>query len=221
MIRAALALIIVLVASSPSRAEAFHLDDASLKLDTTAALAAQPEAPVEPAASSVDPAPEGNPAFGLEGHRAWSMQFGTALVHDSTDYNLSFNLHHFLDDDFELLLSFGGWLFDQQDGDSAAGGSFSFGFRYHALGDEQRDWTGYFDFGIGILGANDEVPDGGTAFDFIPRAGVGATFRLGDGPERLDVGVRWQHISNATILGSDDNPARDSLMFYVGIMVPF
>lgn len=191
----------------------FRLDDASLLIDHEVARSAEQQADESEQLA--------NPSFGNEGHRAWSMQVGASFVHDSTDYNLSFNLHHFLEDDFEMLLSFGGWFFDQDDGDAAAGGSFSLGFRYHALGDEKRDWTGYFDFGIGLLGATDEVPDEGTSFNFIPRAGVGATFRLGTGPERLDVGVRWQHISNATIMGSDDNPARDSLMFYVGIMVPF
>ena len=213
--------IVTMIVASAAHGESGTLGlSHSLLIDSAAvaAVAVQDEQPAaEPASDAIDTAPR----FGEEGHWSWSLQFGTAFVHDSTDFNLTWNPSVFLADDFELVLSLGGWYFDQDDGDDAGGGSFSFGFRIHALGDEAKDWTGYLELGIGVLGTSDEVPVDGTEFNFLPRAGVGATFRLGDGPERFDVGVRWHHISNATLGGSDDNPARDAPMVYFGVIVPF
>jgi len=36
-----------------------------------------------------------------------------------------------------------------------------------------------------------------------------------------DIGIGWQHYSNASITGSDDNPARDSFQVRAGVMFPF
>jgi hypothetical protein len=75
--------------------------------------------------------------------------------------------------------------------------------------------------GIGVMGATGDVPDGGTPFDLMPRAGIGVTKQLTDDGLRLDVGVRWHHISNARINGDDENPSRDGAMLYAGLIFPF
>jgi hypothetical protein len=33
--------------------------------------------------------------------------------------------------------------------------------------------------------------------------------------------VGWHHISNASSAGSDDNPARDGVRVYLGVVFPF
>lgn len=83
--------------------------------------------------------------------------------------------------------------------------------------------TFFADFGIGLLAGFDEVPDGGTGFNFLPRLGVGYTHALTEteAGSRLTLGLRWHHISNARIEGDERNPARDSLMFYAEIQFPF
>ena len=73
----------------------------------------------------------------------------------------------------------------------------------------------------------DNVPDGGTGFDFLPRLGGGFTKALTpseDGESRgprLMIGVRWHHISNGRIASDTRNPSRDSILGYIAITFPF
>lgn len=178
------------------------------------------EAPANPDAANLPPKPSRN--FGEAGGNWFSIAGGVAFADDSTDYNVPFTWHHFLADEFEVNLGLAAWYHDQDEGDEAASGSFSLGFRWHFLDDKVSDrYTVYGDIGIGVMGSSDEVPPDGTEFNFIPRAGIGATWRFSDGPARLDAGVRWQHISNASTSGADDNPARDAPMVYLGVVFPF
>lgn len=137
---------------------------------------------------------------------------------DSTDLMLAVAVHHFLSPEVELLGQIEAFSFDQ-DGDNAFGAGPSFELRWHFW--RPGRWTTFANAGIGVLGSTDDVPAGGTSFNFTPRAGLGATCRLGGGATRLVGGVRWHHISNATFSGEDDNPDRDGVMFYAGVMIPF
>ncbi|MFN9991847.1 MAG: acyloxyacyl hydrolase, partial [Phycisphaerales bacterium] len=91
--------------------------------------------------------------------------------------------------------------------------------RWHFLNKERM--TVYADLGIGVLFTTDDVPSDGTSFNFTPRAGAGITHRLGDSANRFELGVRWAHISNARTSGDGDNPSRDSIMLYGGVIFPF
>ena len=155
----------------------------------------------------------------------WSVQSGVAFTSNNTGVNGRLSLHHFVADDFEVNGSLGGWG-HFQDGDDEASIAFDLGFRWHFIneGRSHADGLGmtvYADTGIGMLYATGEVPSGGTRYNFTPRAGLGATWPIGDGPARLDAGVRWQHLSNASTAGSDDNPSRDAAMVYLGVILPF
>ena len=83
----------------------------------------------------------------------------------------------------------------------------------------------FTDLGIGLLGATDPVPrrggTEGTKFNFTPRIGGGFTRQLNDEGVRLEVGLRWAHVSNGRISGNDENPGRDSMMLYTGLIFPF
>ncbi|HRQ71803.1 MAG TPA: acyloxyacyl hydrolase [Phycisphaerales bacterium] len=139
---------------------------------------------------------------------------------DNTDYNAFLAWSKFLVDDVEFMLELGGWYHDQPD-DDAFGFNPNLVFRWHFLKSEDLAWTVYADAGVGLLLATDDVPQGGTNFNLMPRAGAGVTRRITDDGARLILGVRWHHISNARINGQDENPSRDALMFYAGVTFPF
>jgi len=185
----------------------------TLPITSTLAFADQP-------ADAPDPVIERPQLFGASGTDWVSVGAGVAVSDDSTDYNLYGTYHIFIATDFEFDFTLGGWYF-AQDEDDAGGISPSIGFRWHFI--NEQSWSLYTDFGIGILGSTDDVPNDGSTFNFMPRIGMGATIALGDtsnGP-RLDLGVRWHHISNASQWGTDDNPSRDGGMFYAGVMFQF
>jgi hypothetical protein len=138
--------------------------------------------------------------------------------HDSTDYNLMIAWNYFMVRNVELSVELNGWFMDQS-GDNAFAINPAFVFRWHFFNEGR--WTLYTDAGIGILLSTEDTPAGGTQFNFTPRFGGGATYRLDDAGTRLQVGARWHHISNARIHGDSENPSRDGVMAYVGVMIPF
>ena len=161
--------------------------------------------------------------FGRAGSWWWSVGSGVANdFSDATDINAHGIISTFLADELEFGVEAAGWYFDQP-GQNTGGVSGSMIFRWHFAHDDDYRWSVFGDVGIGLLGGFDEVPDGGTGFNFLPRAGLGFTHVLTDelnGP-RLTLGARWHHISNARIEGEERNPGRDSLMGYFEIQFPF
>lgn len=171
--------------------------------------------------SDAKPAEADTRLFGRAGSEWITIGLGyTNNFQDDQAYDVHASYSRFLVDEVEFALELGAWYFDQT-GDNAAGLSPTINFRWHALHDEKFTWTGYLDVGIGVLFATDNVPEGGTGFDFTPRAGAGFTRELDDHGTRLQIGLRWQHISNGRIEGDERNPGRDSLMVYAGIIFPF
>lgn len=158
--------------------------------------------------------------FASAGSDWWSFGGGGAVGRNThIDGNIYGAWSHFIADDVEFATELGVWYYSQE-GDDAAGINPNIVFRWHFVHEE--DFTVYADIGIGVLLATDNVPSDGTSFDFTPRAGVGATIALNDrGDERLIVGLRWAHVSNARIQGDDDNPGLDSIMLYSGFQFPF
>lgn len=186
--------------------------------DRSEASADAADARVEPAVSAT---------FGTKGSTWWSVSASGMVDDDAAnkDYSLRFTYHRFLAEDFELNLALTGWFHDQ-DVDDEASGSFDLGFRYHFLSDRDRGWSVYGDIGIGFMLSSGPVPEDGTDYNFTPRAGVGVTLELpdqlgGDIGARLDLGVGWQHYSNASTSGSDENPGRDSIYVRAGVIFPF
>lgn len=194
---------------------------------STPATAPAPEgrlAPTQPIELDTAAALAGDPAkgYGRSDGRWWlTLGGGTAWDFDE-DYD--FNLHvagsTFIADELEFAVELGGWYF-LQEGPDTGGVNGSFLFRWHFWHDEAFDWTVYGDVGIGLLGAFDDTPVGGTSFNFTPRAGAGFTKLLDEAGTRLQVGVRWHHISNGRIEGDGRNPSRDSIMLYAGVVFPF
>lgn len=206
----------------------FDGDGARLAVAQRAAQAAAGGEGAKPAAEpgsegNAEGAPEATSRY-LQPGRWWGGVIGgyaRGLSDDSNDYNLAFTLSTFLIERFELLMEFGGWWFDQP-GDDALGINWNLIFRFHVLTFGDRDeWTVFLEGGAGVLGTTDNVPEGGTGFNFTPRAGGGFTRALGDSEARFVMGVRWHHISNARINGDDRNPGRDGINVYAGVVFPF
>ena len=206
----------------------------SLTINISDILTRAADLPAQPAPASAPGAHEQPHAtaeralgYGLAGSRWWTI--GTAYANnfkDASDINVHFAFSQFLDDELEFAVEGAGWYF-HQNGDDTGGISASMVFRWHIWHPKDFKWTVFGDAGIGILGSFDNVPDGGTGFNFLPRLGGGFTYALNDsidgesrGP-RLMVGVRYHHISNGRISGDSRNPARDGIAIYAGLVIPF
>jgi len=158
-------------------------------------------------------------AYGLAGSKSFTLGTGWAPDFDgSLDANFHASFNYFLVNNVEISFEAGLWHFNQP-GDNEGGLSGSMVFRWHFVNEDP--WTLFVDAGIGVLGTSGNVPDGGTSLNFLPRLGVGGTYRLTDDGLRLIAGLRWHHISNARIQGDEDNPARYAPMLYAGLVFPF
>lgn len=187
------------------------------------AAAEAPETPGESAEPDAD-----RPGYGQAG-TTW-LTFGAAYA-NNFDKDHDINLHgawsKFLADRLEFSVEAAAWYFDQE-GENTVGLSGMLILRYHFWSGPQGDfdWSTFFEGGSGMLVGLDNVPDGGTGFNFIQRAGFGITKDLdsSDGPNhgaRLLLGLRWHHISNGRINGDGRNPARDSLLAWAGVVIEF
>ncbi len=159
-------------------------------------------------------------AFGERGSERLTLNIGAAEDEGTaTDIQLlGVAWSRFVVEDVEMLVEGSAWHFEQE-GDDAQGLALTLGTRWHLL--NRRSWSLFLEGGIGVLGATDNVPEGGTGFDFMPRLGLGGTIDIGDSGVRAIMGVRWHHISNGRIHGDVANPSRDAPMVYVGLSLPF
>lgn len=166
-----------------------------------------------------DPAPAAA-RFGAEGSQWWTVGAGVATdFSKATDGSLRGAYSTFLVDDVEFSAELNAWYFNQS-GPNAVGLNPAILFRWHFY--NEGPWTLFGDIGIGVLLATDSVPRDGTVFNFTPRVGVGFTRELDELTQtRLQVGLRWHHVSNARLLGEGDNPSRDGLLLYAGLQFPF
>ena len=81
-------------------------------------------------------------------------------------------------------------------------------------------WAGttvFIDASFGPFEASEDVPPGGTRFNFVTRAGLGGTYRL-DERLHLMLGARYWHLSNARIEGVERNPGVNGVEVYCGLM---
>lgn len=160
------------------------------------------------------------PRFGAEG--SWWFSGGAGVAdnfNDATDFAVHLGVSYFLADDVEIAGELVFWRYDLED-DSTFGVNPNLVFRWHFV--NERSYSLYADLGIGLVFSADDVPDDGTSVNFTPRAGLGMTFLVDETRGwRGQVGVRWAHVSNARVKGDDENPSRDSLMVYAGIIIPF
>jgi hypothetical protein len=181
---------------------------------------AQPEGEIKAPDLSLDLAKPRVTPFGEARSRWWTVGAGVAYDWgEATDLNLQGGYSYFLVKNVEFSAELNAWYFHQH-GPDGIGINPAIVLRWHFF--EEGPWTIYADAGIGLLFANEEVPTGGTRFDFTPRVGAGFTRLLDEETGlRMQAGLRWHHISNARLEGEGDNPARDGLMLYATLQFPF
>ena len=172
----------------------------------------QDDGPSQPSSDAILPTP-----FGSAGTWRFNVQAGAGwdIKRDNQEYLAGVSWSYFVIDDVSMELEFNG-LFADQKTDNAAGFNFNLIFRWHFWTEER--WSTYLDFGAGLLLSTDHIPQNGSSFNFTPQGGVGLTYALRE-ETRLILGVRWHHISNANTF--EDNPGRDSILFYSGLSFPF
>lgn len=208
-------LVILAVATASTATAANHVTAAEAAIAERASLLLQP-APA-PAAPASQPELSSTKLRFLDKGK-WTLTLGGGAApdfEDASDVNGFAQVSYFLVKNFEIGFELGGWYFSQPV-KNTGGVSGSLTFKYHFYSTEDRRFTAFADLGIGVLGAFNQVPSGGTNVNFLPRAGAGITYALTD-EARLVTGLRWHHISNAHIRGDGRNPSRNGLMFYAGI----
>lgn len=126
--------------------------------------------------------------------------------------------YYFLDGQaLNIECALGGIDADASGGDTVTA-SVEFMLRSHWI--RMENWSMFVEGGAGVIWSDERFPAGGTRWNFTPQAGLGMTWRLDD-TTHLIGGVRWYHISNANMNGTDRNPGYNSLMVYAGLLFEF
>ena len=154
--------------------------------------------------------------FAAQGADRWTIQSAYAS-HESenTLTSLGFGLEFFIIDDLSISTEFNGSYINQLE-NNAAGANFNLLFRWYFHNEDL--WALYFESGAGFLWATNDIPAGGSDFNFVPQAAIGVSLAL-ENEARLNLAVGWHHISNADLFES--NPGRDSIILHMGMSFPF
>jgi hypothetical protein len=165
-------------------------------------------------------------SYGAEGTSWWNVSGGAASDFDDIeDVHASVGISAFAARDVEVL---GDLLlrYIVQEGNDAVALNPQIAFRWHfyrssdlagfCAGTLENTWTAFLEAGIGIMLSSDDVPPPATSLNFTPRAGAGLTYAIND-RTRIVTSLRWSHVSNADILGNDDNVGSDGLMLILGV----
>ncbi len=79
-----------------------------------------------------------------------------------------------------------------------------------------RDWPLFVDGNGGFQLANDQIPPGGTVWNFSFGFGTGIEVPLSPGTSGL-LGVNYHHISNALGRENDRNPSQNEVRLWIGL----
>jgi len=189
------------VASSGAQASAFTFDD-------TISMQSAPEIKVESAGDQTKRYGE------LNSLRFNVLAGGASNFTDTSLAQGGIGLSWFALAWFSVELELLGMGAFQDEGKDAVGGDLNVLFRWHFWRDAQESISVFGEAGVGFALFSEEVPPGGSNFNFAPQIGVGASFDLGD-DSRLLLGVRWLHLSNART--TDSNDGLDTVLIYAGL----
>ena len=153
---------------------------------------------------------------------SWSVQLygsyaDTFRLGDELTSTVTLAGSYYLVDSFSIGAEAVGYGFETE-GDNIPAAGLNGMLRWHLLTRER--FSLYIDGGGGILYADDQIPRGGTHFNYAARTGVGGTIELAD-DVHLMLGVRYFHLSNGDIHGRRRNPSIDAIETYVGVMWTF
>lgn len=189
--------------------------------EPTAPSAAEQTAP----SASAEAPPAARPGFGDPGW--WGITLGGGGASDGNNINqmnlVSVGLSTFIARDLQLVAEAGGWVVLQEPGSDTGGGSLMVRARWHVWYTTNYGWTIFVDGGLGFLYTGADVPRQGANFNFTPELGGGFTMAMGESARsaRMEIGLRWRHISNGRLQGDDQNPGVDSVMIFSGMTFSF
>ena len=160
---------------------------------------------------------EERPRFGAKGQTRWFLQAGAATEGDGESFGLAGGgISYFFAKGHSVNLALNGLAFDLPDKDPV-GVNLDLLVRSHWIRGE--NWSLYIDGGAGIIVTSSRVPNEGSSFNFTPQIGLGTSINVNkEKDQRLLLGVRYHHISNANTFES--NPGLDTYMGYVGMTFP-
>ena len=123
-------------------------------------------------------------------------------------------LSYYVIDNLSLGAEVSGYRVWQPHGDAYAYSAAGI-LRHHLF---NFDRTSIFaDVSFGPIEATKCIPDTGTYFNFITRAGIGAAYQLNDHLFLIG-GARYFHVSNARLEGGARNPSINGIEGVVGVM---
>lgn len=156
--------------------------------------------------------------FGRDGSRYWMIR-GAVGTDDDSDTMALFGagLQYFIADDVSLNFELNAAGFNQ-DGEDPFGVNLGLILRWHFYVSDDRSFSIYGEGGAGLLVTTEDIPDGASEFNFTPQLGGGVSFDAFENA-RMDVGLRWFHVSNANLY--EFNPGRDHAIIYAELCFPF
>ncbi len=88
--------------------------------------------------------------------------------------------------------------------------------RWSVMGENTTDWPVFIDGNAGYQLANDQIPPGGTVWNFT--FGFGGGFELPvDRDTALLAAIDYHHISNALGRNNDRNPSQNEARLWLGV----
>ena len=124
----------------------------------------------------------------------------------------------YLYDNLSLNVEVGGYHVTQ-DGPDADAASLGIIARHSLLSFGDR-LSLFADVGISGFYASEQVPQGGTNFNYCFRTGPGVMFKLRDNVYLMG-GAHYFHISNASLESPQHNPSINGVEGWVGVMFTF
>jgi hypothetical protein len=195
-------------------AGAFHLEPAIIDPAILGSVAPQDAAPDETPAAA-EAAKPAAAAYGSADTLDFEFTLGPAFDFEETTIGiLDVGVNWFVADGISFGAFVEGLVVDAENDDSWG---FGLGLlaRWHFVREEK--YSLFLEGGVGFAGFSDEVPAGGTDYDFTPRAALGLTYDIGDGA-RLVGKVGWFHVSNGQT--GANNPGLDGMSVAVGLSLP-
>jgi len=211
---ASIATLSSIFAAASASAGAFRLEPTIVDPSVLGSIAAQSGA--EAALSAPAQSAEANTRiYGSADTVDFELMLGPAFdLEETTIGVLDVGVHWFVADGVSFGAFVEGLVIDADDNDSWGFGAGLLA-RWHFVREEK--YSLFIEGGAGFAGFSDEVPSGGSNYDFTPRAAFGMTYDLGDGA-RLVGKVGWFHISNGQT--GPNNPGLDSVSVAIGLSFP-
>jgi hypothetical protein len=125
---------------------------------------------------------------------------------------------YYVFDNFSVTAEARTYYASQDEGHDTAVYDLDLLIRHHLFRGDR--WTIFVDASAGVSESQHRIPLGGTNFNFIEETGVGGTYQLTDHLHLIG-GVRYWHLSNARLHGSDENPGLNGFGAYLGVMYTF